>query len=324
MTPRARRSQFCFGSDFDDELRGVMDVFFAASCFQKPSIHRMETLFWFLAKEFISLHVDSSDKLNFLLWGSLLPQTVLTLAPIMFHVDSLIPPIEVMLTIEGTSTSVPKDDLVEGSFSSEVLLPSNMGMIFRSDARIINVTFRRLGLSTLPYVNNLLSFVGKAGVRNDVYLNTVQVYDGGLNAIRCNKVHGRGVVVFGATVGVSLDTVADFVFTEFVSDGASRFPEAGIFSSRIAFSFHQVDGVEIDSIRVSSVGHVLVGSISNMFVMSNSCIDYCSCMGHLNVLSDIRPVFHTMLVRFFHLIFYFLVLLMLFDVFAVWPWDARA
>lgn len=293
LSSQERRKQFVFGSDLDDELLGVMDVAFAASCFMKSDIASMGQLFWIFAKELLRVYVSSTDELNFLLWGTLLPQTVLFLAPITFYMDCMIPPIETVMTIEGTVCA-------DGSSPcTEVRLQSSECLIFRANTRITGIVFRRTGLRTshANAPNTFLGFVGKKDAPVHVCLSLVQAFDGGLYFMKCGKVKLRGVAVSNAISGLMLDTVEEFVFNRFPgAETDTSFSDVGVFNCYNAFSLDGVKSVEMNGIRVRNVQNVFSGSVSDTFVMGTSCIDSCRSMGNLLVFSNIRPVFQSVLV----------------------------
>lgn len=289
-----RKFQFLLGSNLDDELHGVMDVVFAASCFPKPDVAAMGQMFWIFAKALLRVYVSSTDELNFLLWGNLLPQTVLFLAPTVFYLDSLIPPIETVLTIEG---SMHED---ESRAMTEIKIHCNGTLIFRADTRIIGVFFHRMQSrpNGVDSISSMLSFIGKREAPLNITLTLVKISKGGVLLTKCGRVWLQGVSVFRSIAGFLLETVDEFVFNRYpVSETDTAFKDVGIFNCNFAFSFHDVKTVELTHIRVHGVENVFSGSVLDTFLMSTSCIDSCASMGNLLMISDIRPVFQSVMVK---------------------------
>lgn len=195
--------QFVFGSSLDHATVGVMEILFAASCFECPIVVDMGKLFWVFCRELIRIRVSDVDQLNFLLWGQVVDQTVLVLDPVDFHLDSMIPAIQSVISIEGSFVTSR-----EGyNHYTTVYMASHSSLIFHGNARVSKLIIKRfevLGAAKTPFS---MIFEGVWGEERKVYIYMLMLHDGGCRVKSYNEVHCDCLMVDDAVVGLHAESI---------------------------------------------------------------------------------------------------------------------
>ena len=173
------------------EVNGVMDLMLVCCCFRLPLVMEMDHLFWHFARALVLLDVGSVDTLNSLLWGLVLPQTVLVLEPKQYILDSLLDPIFVPITIRGTKDQATLQTTILGVYSQTSL-------VFFHHVRFWHLTFARVvTASIMPPSDFIVKLIGWDGCKHKAYFWDVEMLDGGISCIffdllQCNRLLVKG------------------------------------------------------------------------------------------------------------------------------------
>jgi hypothetical protein len=254
---------------------GVMDVMFVTSCFQLPVMQRMGDLFWVFAKEIINLRIQSGDMLNSLLWGMVLPQTIICLphTPTGFVLDSLLDPISVDVTIQGCERSAGR---------TVIYVYSHTSLTFLSGARLNGITFvHRASSSPMAKVGTVLQFCGWKLSPLEVFMNDVVVECGGVCLSDYHVVHCNHLFVRNAPVGVSVSGVNRLFITGISIAGISGGDNTGFDSCETALRIRNVCEVSLGRIVVSNCARLFDAEVGDIFVFGNSMILKCGEIGSI-------------------------------------------
>jgi hypothetical protein len=270
---------------------GVMDVMFVTSCFKLPVMQRMGDLFWVFAKEIIKLHIQSGDMLNSLLWGMVLPQTIICLphSPTGFVIDSLLDPISADITIQGCEKSAGR---------TIIYVYSHTSLTFLSSVRMNSVTFvHRASSSPMPKVGTVLQFCGWKLSPLEVFMNDVFVECGGICLSDYHVVHCNNLFVRGASVGVSVSGVTRLFITGISIEGVSGGDNTGFDSCETGLRVRNVREVSLGRIVVSNCARLFDAEVGDMFVFGNSMILKCGEIGSILMPVGRRASFVNLVVR---------------------------
>lgn len=266
---------------------GVMDVMFATSCFKPPVMAKMGNLFWIFARELICLRIQSGDMLNSLLWGLVLPQTIIRLpaSPVgaeFFEIDSLMDPISAEISIYGCRSD-------EGRTTVNVC--SHASLVFLSCVRLSSITFVHKQSPTLAgKVESVLSFHGWRVSPLQLFMTDIIIQNGGISISDYSLVHCNNLFVQQASVGVRAVGVKRLFIT-----GVLVFGMAGVNTgfSRCATVLRTQDVHEI------SLGRLVISDCSKLFevegcelmVFGNSLVARCQSLGSIMMPVSLRASF---------------------------------
>ena len=286
------QKQFCFNSPLDTVTKGVMDVMFAASCFQLPIVIELGQLFWMFARELIRLRVSTVDHLNFLLWGVVLPQTVLVLDPVTFTLDSLIPPIKTQITIQGrVETQTSDDEVFETSTRTILLVPSNSSLIFLSDVRLCTLTVKQVENPAYRQSECVLQFLGFGPRALNLYMNGVELVNAGCSVVNYDKVHCNHLSVTDAVVGFLGTNIKDLYLTGTHTHLLETEVKTGFYFCDTALSLRDISTFVCAKHTIFNCHVVFDAKISKVCVVEDSAIYECTHMGELLTCSNCVPSF---------------------------------
>jgi len=279
--------------------QGVMDTLFAASCFQLPSVLAMGRHFWLLARALVLFEVSNSDQLNSILWGLVLPQTVVAMDAEEFYMDSLLDPVHVPMKLKGCVGHLRMTTLY---------VQSDSNMIFFDDVCFENVCF----LHTPPHpdrcVSRLRKFVvelrGVCSFQTNVptavaVLKHVEFSYGGLRVYRYGDVLCEDVHFHDAKCGLSLHDVG-CVSLESHFLGLGTDPFSGFDYCDLALSAEKVGSLDLEDQSFNGVLQIFDVEIFSEFEMVTCYIsDADTYIGKITMPEGCDPVFHGITVSLF-------------------------
>ena len=281
MSLETLQNEFREQRDLDRLATGVMDVLFLSSCFKLPSVVAMGPCFWVFARELIQLKLSSVDHLNSLLWGLVLPQTVIVLEPKKYALDSLLDPIAVPLTIRGQ-----KDD--QGVTTVEV--HSQTSLIFFHNTRLHRLRFVQAPSVSVPSTDFLVKFCGFGGCKLTAFMVDVEFVCAGYSVqnylqVQCNHVH-----VSRAAVGLSAYSVERLSIlgcdSEVMCEGHTGFNGCGI-----GIQIMDVDHLLVENQVFSGTEKIFHACVKTSSEVKDSNADACVSMGVLLMARHFTPVF---------------------------------
>lgn len=298
MSPDDLSDQFKFGSYLDEETCGVMELFFVASCFKSPVTVNMGMLFWVFAREMIRVRISDVDQLNALLWGQLLSQTILVLDPVVFALDCLLPGIDVVLSIEGT-TSDPSLSTDGTKRKPVIMVPSNTSLVFYNSARLSSLDIQRLDVPNSQRRDSVFTFKGMRGDRREVRIADMSLIGGGVSIDKYDFVRCTSVSVSNSDVGVSVKNVRDFYFGGGYRSSREHFVAPRFVECDLAMSFKTVCRVICEEMYVSRCKTVFKASVSDDFLVRRATFDCCKCLGEVLMTPGLYPLFYETMVGLF-------------------------
>lgn len=299
--------EFTDGSVLSSMMEGVMDVLFVASCFELPVVVLLGRLFWLLASELINIRVSSVDQLNLLLWNRVLPQTLLVLDPVPFYLDSMIESVDYVVTIQGT---VGVSDGTYPPTRTVLMVPSSSVLGFCDSVRLSKLEVRHFEVDGVNQTEHVLGFSCTDGEDKVIFLQGVDVYDGGCSISGYGKVHTNHFSVTNTSVGVTVENVGQMFITATQNVLSEAGFKSGVFSCGLGFSFAGVSTFVGSGVCIRRCGVVFDVRVKRVFVLEDSCVLKCDSFGEILSSPVCIPSFHRNMVRLcaciFLLIFFFL------------------
>ena len=249
------QSEFTRCLTMDGVTTGVMEIMFLSSCFSLPRVKAMDSRFWYLAKHLITLQLGGLDRLNSLLWGLVLPQTVIQLEPQEYYLDSLLPPISVALTVQGKRTS--------NASTTVIIYNQSCLKVLASDGiRLLDLDFVQgeadhsyhLGHQEPPTEPHMyvLEILGGNWTNPHVYLSGVTFTGAGFKAKNLAGLNCNHVFVRSAEVGVLLENVREAKFMG-CAPGVESHGLNGFHECDIAFMCTDVWQITLSDVKFESV-----------------------------------------------------------------------
>ncbi len=293
MDPSALCDQFVFGSSLDSEAKGVMDVLFAAGCFNTPVVELMGSLFWVFAKELIRLYVSDVDFFNLLIWGQPLPQTVLVLAPVVFSLDCMLPGVESVISIEGTVNKDEKtgEETSESVSRSTIMVPGNTCMVFFNSVRMSGLDICRFLVPYAPQCERAINITGRVPAGKTVRFVDVDMTGGGLSITNIDSVCCLGLSIRDAKTGVSVKHVEEFFF----GSGGRYIPV--LTNCELAFSLAGLSKASFEEAEFRDSHVVFHARVTNLFEVKRVAVTKCTSMGQVLMNPGNAPMFYRVMVR---------------------------
>ena len=278
--------EFQTNSKTDSLTTGVMDIMFLASCFQLPLVCELGPRFWFFTKELIHLRVSSVDHLNSLLWGLVLPQTVILLDPKPYFMDSDLEAISVDITIKGSKGGASAEE------ETVIVVHSKTSLVFIGSVRLVGLKFKqqRHDPNQSEYSDTVLSFIGWGDDKLLLFMKDVQLVNAGCSVSAYNRAHFCCVSVTDALIGIHVTNVKDV----FLSSGdmlcpGTSFDPPGFFYCDTA--------IVASDVSVLIAGHQIISHCHTVFdlkvkhtcVVEESTISSCDHMGKIMTSPNCTP-----------------------------------
>ena len=288
------QTQFNFQSLLDDSAKGVMDVMFIASCFQLPVVLELGELFWIFAREVIRLRVSTVDHLNFLLWDSVLPQTVLVLDPVTFFLDTLLPPIKNQITIQGTVVENQlenQSNVVETVARSILDVSSQASLIFLSDVRLCTLVVRQVDSPGTKLVESVIQFMGFGARSLSVYMNGVELINAGCSVVNYENVHCNHLYVTDAVVGFLGTNIGNLYLTGTHTHLLDNSVQPGYLFCDTAFCLKDVSNFVCTNQTIYQCKVIFDVRIARVCVIEDAVMCQCDHMGELLTSANCTPSF---------------------------------
>lgn len=282
------------GSITDSMTNGVMDVMFLASCFNFPLVRVMGDRFWSFTKELINLQVSSSNHLNSLLWGLVLPQTVVILDAKRYEMDPLLTPISVDITIKGSyletaSHSLQSDQVVE---KTVLAVNSETKLFFTASARLMGITFEQVHYSSLvsKRSDTVMEFMGWGFDPLVLFMKDVHLVNAGCSVSAFDKVHCSQCSVTDSELGFHVTNVKDLFF----SGGDLFYPKGsgvktGFFNCELSLYVRDVFYLLVCQQHFDHCDTVFDFKVQNRCIVENCKISSCNCMGAIMTSPNCTP-----------------------------------
>jgi len=285
-------SRLCAG------VTGVMDLMLVCCCFRLPLVMEMDHLFWHFARALVLLDVDSVDTLNSLLWGLVLPQTVLVLEPKQYNLDSLLVPIFVPITIRGTKDQARLQTTTLGIYSQASLVILN-------HVRFWHLTVARvITANVMPASDFLVKLTGWDGCNHKAYFWDVEMCDGGISCVlydllQCNRLIVRGAECALAVYATETLCVRGWDHHVLLPSERSAFDQC-----TLAIKAKDVANVKIEDVKFSRLFEVFNVRASNVCLIENALVSpTCMRLGRILMPQNAACVFTDVEVLFSSLSF---------------------
>ena len=265
----------------DKLATGVMDVLFISACFKLPSVDAMGPLFWIFARELIQLHLASVDQLNSLLWGLVLPQTVIVLEPKKYALDSLLDPIIVPLTIQGQQTD-------QGVTTVEV--SSQTSLVFFNNARLDKIRFVQTLPVSMPPTEFIVKFSGYGGCKLVASMTDVEFVRAGFSVQFYNRMQCNHVFVSRAVIGIHARNVEQLSILGYGSNEMCDSP-TGFDACALGMQFMDVDLLLIENQAFSGTEKIFHACVKTSCIVRNCSADNCPNLGTILMAGHATPVF---------------------------------
>lgn len=276
------KRELSVGSLLDRSITGIMDLMFVTSCleFTGPSV--MGTLFWAFAREIIRVRVSCVDQLNLLLWKRPLAQTILVLDPVPFFIDSMVPYIETVLSIQGTIVRSNEQDSHEGSTARTILMiASTSTLLFRNSVSLSALQVIHVEASGSRQMEYALSFVGNGLAGLSLALQAVEVRNGGCFVTHYHQVNANHFGVINASTGFNARNVDQL----FITATHKRLADIGFDSCflhcEVALNMVGVSTFVGTGLTVAQCHVICDAKIKKIFVLENSHFEKCFAWGEI-------------------------------------------
>lgn len=231
-------------SPLKKHTQGIMDVMFVSACFPFPEVEMLGDLFWCLARQLICLDVPNVDVLNSLLWGTVLPQTVLMLRSGIYVIDSGMDPVTVPVTFQGSRNPEER---------TTVFVYRHTTLIFVESVRFFNLDFDHVASNTNsnlpgPY---LITMMGITTCVLEAFFFDVSVKNAGVFASNFASVRLENTAIYQAPTAILLKSVDQFFFGS--RDVTGRTTPSLIASCQLAIQTPDVDDLILEDIQFTNV-----------------------------------------------------------------------
>ena len=266
-----------------NHMGGVMDLVFLISSQNFEVSAEMGTAFWEFAKALTQVTVRSSDKLNFLLYKGLIPQTMVCLKPVVYSVDGVEGNIPPNLFLRGTT-------LQDGT-RTRILLHRELVVHPGGSIRVENVTFEHLK----PCMESFTLVVGGSFREKTECANfrSVTFVGGGLNITNVGTVQAIDCSFESCCIGLYLTHVEHCRVQSRGSYADARFKHCDT-----ALFLCHVESVHIRQISFLNCRQVMDAFVSLSFSMVDSEVMFARSIGTLLMKEGKRADFGNNTVNF--------------------------
>lgn len=244
-------------------LVGIMDLMFFVSGFDTARRRDMGGMFWLFAKHVIQLEVADSDRLNLLLYGRVLPQTIICMTDTEYILDALIPVIACDISIRGFQTC---ND--QGAVVTRTLLTLRSELSFSQDVDIDTVNIRSVRPSLVKFS---LDFTGDFDkpVYQQVALKNLGILGGGIQCQNLKVFQMLDVSVRNCSIGLYLNNV-EYCFIYSTRNMVSPNRLASFKHCESALYLCMVRHVDVRSYLFCNCKEVLDGLVHGSLEMTNN------------------------------------------------------
>ena len=263
LTLPALKTEFIESVRNHEGLVGIMDLMFFVSGFDTTRRRNMGGMFWLFARHIIQLEVADSDRLNLLLYGRVLPQTIICLTDAEYILDGMIPKITCDLSIRGFQTC---ND--QGAVVTRTLMTLRSELSFSRDVDIDTVNIRRLRPSL---VNFSLDFTGDFDrpTYQQVALKNLGILGGGIQGQNLKVFQLLDVSIRNCSIGLYLNNV-DYCFLYSTRNMVSPNRLASFSHCESAMYLCMVGRVDVRSYLFRNCKEVMDGLVHHSFDMTNN------------------------------------------------------
>ena len=256
-------------SIIDMHMGGVMDLMFLVSSQNFRISSEMGMSFWPFAKALTQITVRTSDRLNFLLYKGVIPQTIICLKPIVYSVDGVESTLAPNLFLRGVT-------LGDGT-RTRILTQRELVVHQGGSISVEDVVFEHRN----PCMESFNLIVGGCYYNKTQNANfrSVTFVGGGLNITNVATVEVTDCCFDRCCIGMYLTHVDTFI-----ARGNDSYEDAKFEHCDTALFLCHVDWVDIRQISFRRCRQVMDAFVSLNFCMADSEVMFCRSMGTLLML----------------------------------------